>query len=486
MNVLYFIYEVVNIGVSNMKSSNQASAGKTKTTTVEAGQQFPLTIKRLGINGEGVGYYKRHVVFVPGALPGEEVVATVTKPGERFSEAAIKKIRKKSTERIDPPCPIYDQCGGCQLQHMEYEASLREKADLVRQAFERYTNFSNEKLPIQKTRGMDNPWYYRNKSQLQVKKSKGVVEAGLYAQNSHKLIDLSACMVQHKSSNHVTQVMKEILQDLDISIYNERKHRGAIRTIVTRVSFKTGDVQLVLVTAEETIPKRKQVIEEVKKRLPEVTSFMQNINDQKTSLIFGDRTTLVSGEETIHETLGDVSFSLSARAFFQLNPEQTVVLYNEAKKAAKLTGTEKLVDAYCGVGTIGLWLSDQVAEVRGMDVIEESIVDARHNARKNGVRSYQYEVGKAEEWLPKWVRQGWSPDVVVVDPPRTGCDQKLLTTLKQTKPQRIVYVSCNPSTLAKDVEQLRLAGYKVNNIQPVDMFPWTAQVESVTELSLKK
>lgn len=463
-----------------MKSVKQGSSDS--KTKVEVGQQFPLTIKRLGINGEGVGYYKRHVVFVPGAIPGEEVVAKVTQAGERFSEASIKKIRKSSPERITPPCPIYDQCGGCQLQHMEYAATLREKADIVRQAFERYTTIKQDSLTIQQTKGMQDPWYYRNKSQMQVNKTKGVVQAGLYAEKSHKLIDLSACMVQHKRSNHVTQVMKQILQDLNISIYNERKHRGAIRTIVTRVSFKTGDVQLVLVTAEETLPKRKQMIEEVKRRLPEVTSFMQNINDQKTSIIFGDRTSLVSGEETLEETLGDVSFSLSARAFFQLNPEQTVVLYDEAKKAAKLTGKEKLVDAYCGVGTIGLWLADQAAEVRGMDVIPDAIENARANAANNQVQAYEYEVGKAEEWLPKWVKQGWTPDVVVVDPPRTGCDQKLLTTLKQTKPSRIVYVSCNPSTLAKDVEQLRAVGYKVANIQPVDMFPWTAQVECVTEL----
>ncbi|TSB45206.1 23S rRNA (uracil(1939)-C(5))-methyltransferase RlmD [Alkalicoccobacillus porphyridii] len=462
-----------------MKSTNQH-------TKVEKGQQFPLTIKRLGINGEGVGYFKRHVVFVKGALPGEEVVATVTKPGDRFSDATIKKIRKASPDRISAPCPIYDQCGGCQLQHMQYEATLKEKADLVRQAFERYTSFSERELPIQKTLGMENPWYYRNKSQLQVNKSKGQLKAGLYAENSHTLIDLSACMVQHKLSNHVTQVMKEILQDLNISIYNERKHRGAIRTIVTRVSFTSEDVQLVLVTAEPSLPKRKQLIEQVKKRLPEVTSFMHNVNEQKTSIIFGNKTELVSGEETIEETLGDVSFSLSARAFFQLNPEQTVVLYNEAKKAAKLTGTEKVVDAYCGVGTIGLWLADQAGDIRGMDVIEESILNARENAAKHGVTSYQYEVGKAEDWFPKWSKQGWKPDVVVLDPPRTGCDQKLLHTLKQTKPHRIVYVSCNPSTLAKDVEQLKQSGYKVQNIQPVDMFPWTAQVESVTELVYHK
>lgn len=462
---------------------NTKARDEKQSIELKVGQKIPLTIKRLGINGEGVGFFKRKVVFVPGALPGEEIVGEVTKAGAKFTEAKISKIRKKSKERIEPPCPIYDQCGGCQLQHMEYKATLMSKQDIIRQAFERHTKLNMEKQVIQPTIGMEDPWYYRNKSQLQVAKKGGRVIAGLYAMNSHKVIDLSACMVQHKATNKVTRVMKQILSDLNVSIYDERKHTGLIRTIVTRVGFETGHVQVVLVTNEKEIPRQNVLIEEIKKRLPEVNSLMQNINGNKTSLIFGEETVHLDGEEVIEEKLGDISFELSARAFFQLNPIQTVKLYNEAKRAAKLTGTEKVVDAYCGVGTIGLWLADGAEEVRGMDVIEASIIDARVNADKHGYDHFTYEVGTAEEWLPKWVKEGWKPDVVVVDPPRTGCDETLLRTITGVKPKRVVYVSCNPSTLAKDVEYLRTKGYKVDNIQPVDMFPWTAQVESVTVLS---
>ncbi|WP_017728981.1 23S rRNA (uracil(1939)-C(5))-methyltransferase RlmD [Halalkalibacterium ligniniphilum] len=465
---------------------NRSKITKEKSTvTIEKGQQFPLTIKRLGINGEGVGYFKRQVVFVPGALPGEEIVAEVTKVNPRFAEARIKKIRKKSAERITPPCPIYDRCGGCQLQHLDYQATLREKRSIVKQAFERYTNMNMAHIEIRQTIGMENPWAYRNKSQMQVGKEKERVLAGLFAMNSHLLIDLSECMVQHPLANKATQVIKTILQDLNIPIYDERKRKGLVRSIVTRVGFETGHLQVVLVTTEERIPRKELLIEEIKKRLPEVHSLQQNINGKKTSLIFGEETIHLHGEEEIEEKLGSLSFSLSARAFFQLNPKQTVRLYDEAKKAAKLTGEERVVDAYCGVGTIGLWLADQAKEVRGMDIIPAAIEDARKNAKRHGYDHMTYEVGKAEDVVLKWVKDGWKPDVFVVDPPRTGCDDKLLNTMIRVKPKRIVYVSCNPSTLAKDVEQLRKAGYQLNYVQPVDMFPWTSQVECVSQLVLK-
>ncbi|WNF36756.1 23S rRNA (uracil(1939)-C(5))-methyltransferase RlmD [Bacillaceae bacterium IKA-2] len=446
---------------------------------IEEGQEFPLTIKRLGINGEGVGYFKRQVVFVPGALPGEEVVVTVTAVKEKYSEAKIKKIRKKSVDRIEPPCPIYEKCGGCQLQHLDYKRQLIEKKDMVRQAFERHTKLSSDKLPLKDTIGMENPWNYRNKSQLQVGKYKGEVIAGLYGMNSHELVDISECIVQHPATNKVTQTVKAILQDLNISIYNERKRKGVIRTIVTRVGFNTGDVQLILITATKDLPQKEVVLEEIKRRLPEVKSVLQNINGRNTSLIFGDETIHLGGEEVIQEVLGDLTFELSARAFFQLNPLQTVNLYDEVKKAASLTGAEKLVDAYCGVGTIGLWLAPYVKELRGMDIIPESIEDARRNAEKHGFSHAQFEVGKAEEILPKWLKEGWRPDVFVVDPPRSGCDHQLLEAMIKIKPKRIVYVSCNPSTLAKDVAQLLQAGFKLESLQPVDMFPHTANVETV-------
>ncbi|MBE4910583.1 23S rRNA (uracil(1939)-C(5))-methyltransferase RlmD [Bacillus luteolus] len=450
---------------------------------LELGQTFPLTIKRLGINGEGVGYFKRQVVFVPGALPGEEVVVEATKVHPKFSEAKIKKVRKKSEHRVQPPCPIYDQCGGCQLQHLDYNQQLKEKRDIVVQAFERYVKNLNPSI-IKDTIGMDNPWNYRNKSQFQVGLNNQKVIAGLYGLNSHHLIDISDCMVQHQATNKVTQVVKTILQELNISIYNEKSRKGIIRTIVTRVGVETGEVQLVLITAKTELPRKEQFITEVKKRLPEVKSIVQNINGNKTSLIFGDETKRLHGKEVIQENLGDLQFELSARAFFQLNPHQTVKLYDEVKKAARLTGKEKLVDAYCGVGTIGLWLAKEASEIRGMDTISESIEDAKKNAKNHGISNALYVTGKAEQWLPKWVKEGWKPDVIVVDPPRTGCDDQLLQTILKVKPKKVVYVSCNPSTLAKDIGVLSKS-YNVSYIQPVDMFPHTAHVEAVALLELK-
>ncbi|WHY62786.1 23S rRNA (uracil(1939)-C(5))-methyltransferase RlmD [Cytobacillus firmus] len=455
-----------------------------QTAKLKLKQTFPLTIKRLGINGEGVGYFKRQVVFVPGALPGEEIVAEATKVNPKFSEAKIKKIRKKSEFRVQPPCPVYHECGGCQLQHLRYDQQLKEKQDIIIQALERHTKLNPEKLDIKETIGMEDPWSYRNKSQFQVGQKDGKVLAGLYGMNSHRLINIEHCAVQHPQTTKATETVKRILQDLRIPIYNERNRKGIVRTIVARVGIQTGELQIVLITAQKELPKKEIIIEKIKSELPEVKSIIQNVNGEKTSIIFGQETTNLDGNDFIQETLGDLQFELSARTFFQLNPEQTVKLYNEVKRAAALTGKEKVADAYCGVGTIGLWVADQAAEIRGMDIIRESIEDAKKNAARHGIKHAQYVVGKAEEWLPKWTKEGWKPDVIIVDPPRTGLDQQLLKTILKVQPKKVVYVSCNPSTLAKDISVLS-SKYKVNGIQPVDMFPQTAHVEAVALIELK-
>ncbi|MED1467311.1 23S rRNA (uracil(1939)-C(5))-methyltransferase RlmD [Bacillus salipaludis] len=456
-----------------------------KNIKIQVNQTFPLTIKRLGINGEGVGYFKKQVVFVPGALPGEEVVAEATKINPKFAEAKIKKIRIKSPHRVQPLCPVYDQCGGCQLQHLGYDQQLKEKRDIVIQSLERHTKLDVNKLDIRETIGMEDPWGYRNKNSFQVGQRDGKVLAGLYGLNSHQLIDIDQCAVQHSQTNEATAQVKRILEDLKIPIYNEKSRKGIVRTIVTRVGVQSGEIQIVLITSQKELPKKELIISEIQKKLPNVKSIVQNINGQKTSLIFGEETVSLAGSEVIQETLGDLQFELSARTFFQLNPTQTVKLYNEVKKAAGLTGTEKVVDAYCGVGTIGLWLADRASEVRGMDIIPESIDDAKKNAKRHGFTNTKYVPGKAEEVLPKWVKKGWEPDVMVVDPPRTGLDNQLLQTILQVKPGRLIYVSCNPSTLAKDIQTLS-AKYEVKYIQPVDMFPQTAHVECCALIDLIK
>jgi 23S rRNA (uracil-5-)-methyltransferase RumA len=447
-------------------------------------QNIPLTIKKLGINGEGIGYFKKKAVFVQGALPGEEVVAVIEKEYPKYIRAELKTIRIKSKDRIDPPCDIYEACGGCQLQHLRYEKQLEFKRDLILQAFDRYVKKKIDPEIVKPTIGMEHPWDYRNKSQLQVGMLKGNVIAGLYGQGSHRLIDITGCLVQHPTTNKVAETVKNIIQDLNIPVYDERKQTGFVRTIVTRMGFATNQIQLVLVTAKEEFPKKELFIKEVKRRLPQVTSLMQNINGKKTSLIFGEKTTHLYGDEYIEEKLEEIGFELSARAFFQLNPVQTVKMYNEVKRVAELTGNEKIVDAYCGVGTIGLWLADGAKEIRGIEIIDEAVKDARRNAKKLGVENATYVTGKAEEWLPRWQKEGFQPDIIVVNPPRTGCDATFLETVKKIKPKKFIYVSCNPSTLAKDIDALSSV-FEVKSVQPVDMFPQTSQVECVSQIVLK-
>lgn len=453
-------------------------ANQAKTNTrFEVGQKVTVTIKRLGINGEGIAYVDRSVLFVEHALPDEVVEVKITKVEKNYANAKVVNMIKKSPDRIKPDCPVYEQCGGCQLLHYSYSGQLQAKKEIVIEAFQKYTKLKHP--PVRNTIGMDKPWSYRNKAQMQVGIQNGKVITGLYSAGSHKLVDLSECPIQHPEINRIIQVTRDILAELEIPIYNERMRKGVVRTIVARVSFATGEQQLTLVTRTQELPRVKELLIELRTRLPKLTGISQNINASKTSLIFGPETRLLWGKEKIQERLGDLQFSLSPRAFFQLNPEQTYKLYNVVKEAAGLTGKERVVDAYCGVGTIGLWLAPDAKEVRGIEVIEEAVINARENARIAGFDHVHFDVGSAESLLPRWVKQGFTPDVVVVDPPRTGLHKQLMDAVIASRAKRLVYVSCNPSTLAKDCDYLMKQGYSIEWIQPLDMFPHTAHVECV-------
>lgn len=456
--------------------------GKQPETKLTVGQQMTLTIKSLGINGEGIGYFKRKIVFVDKALPGEVIHAQVTEVKEKYATARLLKVVEKSPARTKAPCPVYEECGGCSLQHMDYKAQLASKQELVIESLRKYARLENP--PVAPTIGMDNPWGYRNKAQFQVGKRDGKLVAGLYQTGTHQLVDLETCQVQHEATTAIVRTAKQIIQELGIPVYEERKRTGVIRTVVARVAFATGETQLTLVTATQEIPRVKELILELRTQLPELVSIVQNVNAQKTSVIFGETTRELWGRPYIAEKLGELSFDLSARAFFQLNPEQTHKLYDEVKKAAGLTGSELLLDLYCGTGTISLWLAPFAREVRGIELIPEAVEDARKNAERNQAANAQFHVGRAEVLMPQWAKQGVKPDVVVVDPPRTGLDDALIRSLLEVTPKKIVYVSCNPSTLAKDIGKL-LARYELKHVQPVDMFPHTAHVEAVTLLMKK-
>ncbi|KAF1305412.1 23S rRNA (uracil(1939)-C(5))-methyltransferase RlmD [Candidatus Enterococcus willemsii] len=454
------------------------------TIQLNTGQTLQLKIKRLGINGEGIGYYKRLIIFVPRALPGEEVIVKVTKATPTFAEASLTKIVKKSRDRIQPPCQFYDRCGGCQLQHLAYNKQLDFKKDLLAQALAKFKPKGYQNYELRNTLGMENPWRYRNKAQFQLRyndKQKRA-EAGLYEANSHQLVAIDDCLVQEESTQKVINTVMQLVNKYQIPIYNERKNSGILRTLMVRVGIETGEVQLVFITNSPKLPQRNALVREINQRLPEVVSIMQNVQSKKTSLIMGDDTLHIWGKEAIEEHLNGLVFDLSARAFFQLNPKQTSVLYNEAIKALEITKNETVVDAYCGVGTIGLSIADQAKEVRGMDIIPQAIDDAKRNAERMGYTNTRYETGTAEELLPKWLNQGFTPDSIVVDPPRTGLDDKLLQAILTHAPKKLVYVSCNVSTLAKDLKKLASV-FKVDYLQSVDMFPQTARCEVVAKLT---
>ncbi|NLR32905.1 23S rRNA (uracil(1939)-C(5))-methyltransferase RlmD [Levilactobacillus tujiorum] len=468
-------------GGNHYRSTNRRH--ETPQVQVEVGQRFPLTIKRMGINGEGIGYYKRMAVFVPGALTDEEVVAEVTSVATRYLRAKVHRIRKTSPHRVEPRDSYADQVGGFELEHLDYPAQLRFKRDVVAQALERYQPEGYRHYDLRPTLGMDDPYAYRNKAQFQVRRNaEGQVEAGLYAERSHDLVDLPTCSVQMPVTMHVMRAVVGMLQDLDMPIYDEEQGSGIVKTLVVRAAAHTDDVQLVFITNSPKLPHKHDLLTRIAAELPEVTSVMQNVNPGKTSLVWGDDTRHLAGAEAITEKIDGLAFKLSARAFLQLNPYQMEVLYAEAKKALNLQPGENVVDAYSGIGTIGLSLANVAEEVRGMEVIPEAVADSNENAAANGITNAHYELGTAEELLPKWVMAGFHPDAIVVDPPRTGLDATLIETILAVRPTKLVYVSCNPSTLAKDLVELA-HDYHVDYIQSVDMMPQTARCEAVVKLS---
>ena len=448
--------------------------------------EFLVTIKRIGINGEGIGYYKRQAVFIPGTLVDEEVVAKCTKVAKGYSEAEIVRVKKKSPQRVKPHCSLYGKCGGCQMQHMSYEEQLLVKRSMLMQSIERYANMQIpvlEKL-TRETLGMKNPYHYRNKASMPVSQDDDGLLVGLFEINSRRLIPVENCPIHYEGVNHVIRHAVNLLDDFRVYPYNAKSKKGTIRHLVVRQSRSSKDVQVTFVMANNSFPKMEALARQLMQECKDVRSVFMSINAGDNHEIFGQDAKLIRGKETISDTLGHLKFNLSAKSFYQLNSQQTQVLYNEVKKAAKVTKNESVIDAYCGVGTIGQFLAKDAYEVRGVDSSKDAIEDARKNAQLNGLDNISYDVGDASVIVPKWMKAGFKPNVMIVDPPRMGLDVKMINLILNIRPKTLIYVSCNPSTLAKNLSKLR-GQYKIDYIQPVDMFPQTSAVEAVVRLVRK-
>ncbi len=451
---------------------------------VRQNREYEILVEDIGVDGEGIGRIDGFTMFVEGALPGEKVRIRATKIGKNFGYGELLKIIVPSPDRVNPPCPYSKRCGGCSLQHLSYSAQLKFKTRRVCDALERIGKI--EDVKVHDAIGMDNPWRYRNKAQFPVGMAGGSLAIGFFAPRSHDIVDMEKCIINHWANDSVIRIIRDFIQRYSIPVYDEHAHRGIIRHVVTKVGFKTGQVMVVIVTNGKTLPHKDRLVELLKDNIPGIIGIVQNINSKKTNVILGQENITLWGQDHITDILGGLTFKISPLSFFQVNPLQTEVLYGKALEYAGLNGTETVIDLYCGIGTISLFLARNACKVYGIEEVPQAVRDAWENARINGISNVEFIEGKAEDVIPELVDAGMRADVVVLDPPRKGCDQAVLEALARMAPPRIVYVSCNPATLARDLKFLTEQGYKVIEVQPVDMFPHTTHVECVTWIQKKK
>ena len=453
-----------------------------KEIPVLQGKKYEMTIDRLGSSAEGVGRIQDFTVFVPYALPGETVETTIVEVKKNYARGKLVRIVTASPDRVEPCCAIYDACGGCQLQHMDYAAQLAAKRQ---QVIDAVTHIGHQNgIPVHPALGAENPWNYRNKMQFPIGRKAGKTIIGCFAQGSHEIIDTTDCHIQKELNNDIVNAVREVVTKLAIPVYDEDKHLGVLRHVVGRVG-KNGECMLVLVTAVKELRSAKHLVGMLRTRLPKLVSIQQNIQTYHNNVVLGRETKLLWGRPTILDRLGSLTFHISPRSFFQVNTAQAEVLYNKALEYAGLTGSETVIDAYCGTGTITLFLAQKARKVYGIEIVKPAILDAEKNARDNHIKNAEFIVGDATVVMPRLYKQGIRADVVVVDPPRAGCTPPVLEAFAHMQPRRIVYVSCNPATLARDIALLAGLGYQAKEIQPVDMFPMTSHVECVVLITRK-
>ena len=467
-----------------------------------------LTIEDIGVSGEGIGKVDGYTLFVKDTVIGDVVRVKIMKAKKNYGYARLMDIIKPSEDRVEPACPIARQCGGCQIQAMNYNAQLKYKQKLVKDNLLRISGLTEgADYEMCEILGMDTPFRYRNKAQYPVGEDKdGNIVMGFYAGHTHSIIACpdDDCMLGHSDNAFILNAVKEWMKEYRVRAYNENIHKGTVRHVLIRTGYHTDEVMVCLVTKKML---RKEaadgLVKAIQKLKLNVASLVVNINKEDTNVILGKECITLYGRPYIEDYIGDIKFQISPLSFYQVNPKQTEVLYNKALEFAGLKGNESVWDMYCGIGTISLFLAKKAAKVYGVEIVPQAIEDAKNNAKINNIDNAEFFVGKAEEVVPAFYKKQTGvqsdndstdskeydmtrPDVVVVDPPRKGCDKKLLDTIVSMSPDRIVYVSCDSATLARDLKLLVECGYKVEKVQPVDQFGNTVHVETVVLLSKLK
>ena len=467
-----------------------------------------LTIEDIGVSGEGIGKVDGYTLFVKDTVIGDVVRVKIMKAKKNYGYARLMDIIKPSKDRVEPACPIARQCGGCQIQAMNYNAQLKYKQKLVKDNLLRISGLTEGvDYEMCEILGMDTPFRYRNKAQYPVGEDKdGNIVMGFYAGHTHSIIACpdDDCMLGHRDNAFILNAVKEWMKEYRVRAYNENIHKGTVRHVLVRTGYHTDEVMVCLVTKKML---RKEaadgLVKAIQKLKLNVASLVVNINKEDTNVILGKECITLYGRPYIEDYIGDIKFQISPLSFYQVNPKQTEVLYNKALEFAGLKGNESVWDMYCGIGTISLFLAKKAGKVYGVEIVPQAIEDAKNNAKINNIDNAEFFVGKAEEVVPAFYKKQTGvqsdndstdskeydmtrPDVVVVDPPRKGCDKKLLDTIVSMTPDRIVYVSCDSATLARDLKLLVEYGYKVEKVQPVDQFGNTVHVETVVLLSQQK
>ena len=440
-----------------------------------------LDITGMTHEGMGVGKKDGFAVFVQGAIDGEKVRAKIIKVLKNYAVARIDEFIEKSPFRKEPFCPVYKRCGGCGLQHMSYEKTLSFKRQIVIDNLTRLGGLEN--ITVENTIGMEKPYNYRNKAQYPVGEGKSGPISGFFAKRSHEIIESDICGIQHPVSDKAKSIVLEYMREYSVSAYSEKSGQGLIRHVVTKTGFYTNETMVIIVATKSKMPHAKELITMLKEEITGLKSIVLNINSKRGNVILGQQNITLYGSDTITDRLGSLYFEISPLSFYQVNPVQTEILYNKAIEFSNLTGKETVFDLYCGIGTISLFAAQKAKKVIGVEIVEEAIEAAKRNASRNNLNNTEFYVGKAEEIVPQLYEKGIKADVVLVDPPRKGCDEQLLKTLVDMSPERIVYVSCNPSTLARDLKYLSANDFELKEVQPVDMFPWTQHVECVVLMS---